>query len=337
MGFNKDQVMLIEGTGTLGDKLPAFKNELLKLSGVQAVSNSDFLPISGRKRNGNTMYRVGREKLDPGTMVQMWNVDVDYLKVMGIRLAEGRNFSPGLASDSQAAIINQTMARNMGLKHPVGERINWGQGQGVPIIGVVEDFNYESVKQPIGPMVMMLGNWTTTVAVRTNTADIKGLIAGIGKIWHGFAPQQTLRYDFLDESFEHMYADVRQTGNIFTSLAVLAVCIACLGLFALSAFMAEQRRKEVGIRKVLGASVMEVAGLLTRDFLRLVALAIVIGTPIAWWIMNWWLQDYVYRMTMGAGIFIGAAVLVMVIALLTIAWQAIRAAADNPVAALRSE
>jgi putative ABC transport system permease protein len=134
-----------------------------------------------------------------------------------------------------------------------------------------------------------------------------------------------------------MYADVQQTGNIFTSLAILAVCIACLGLFALSAFMAEQRRKEMGIRKVLGASVVEVAGLLSRDFLRLVALAIVIGSPIAWWIMHWWLQAYVYRMTMGAGIFIGAAVLVMVIALLTVSWQAVKAGTANPAGTLRSE
>jgi putative ABC transport system permease protein len=337
MGFNKDQVLLIQGTGTLGDQLPSFKNELLKVSGVQAVTNSDFLPISGSKRNGNGMYRVGREKLDPMTMVQLWNVDADYLKVMGIRLAGGRNFSPGLASDSQAVIINQTMASRMGLTHPVGERINWGQGNGVPIIGVMEDFNYESVKQKIGPLVLMLGNWTTTVAVRTNTTDIKGLLAGVGKVWRGFSPQQAFRYTFLDESFEHTYADVRQTGNIFTSLAILAVCIACLGLFALSAFMAEQRRKEMGIRKVLGASVMEVARLLSRDFLRLVALAIVIGSPIAWWIMHWWLQDYVYRITLGAGVFIGAAVLVMVIALLTVSWQALKAGTTNPVGALRAE
>lgn len=337
MGFNRDHVLLIQGTGTLGSRLSSFKNELLKLSGVQSVTNSDFLPISGSKRNGNTMYRVGREKVDPGTFVQRWNVDVDYLKVMGIQLAEGRNFSPLLPSDSQAVIINQTMARKMRMAHPVGQRINWGQGQGVPIIGVVKDFNFQSVKQQIGPLCLMLGNWTTIVAVRTNTADIRGLLAGVGKIWRQFAPQQTLRYTFLDESFEHMYADVQRTGNIFTSLATLAVCIACLGLFALSAFMAEQRRKEMSIRKVLGASVMEVAGLLSRDFLRLVALAIVIGSPIAWWLMHWWLQDYVYRMTLGVGIFAGAAILVMLIALLTVSWQALRTGTSNPVGALRSE
>jgi len=337
IGFNKDQVLLIEGTGTLDHRLPEFKNELLKLSGVQAVTNSDFLPISGRKRNGNGIYRVGREKLEPVTMAQVWNVDVDYLKVMGMKLADGRNFSPALASDSQAAIINQTMARKMGLTHPIGQRINWGQRQGVPIIGVVEDFNYESVRQQINPLVLMLGGWTTTVAVRTNTTNIKGLLAAIDNVWRQFAPHQAMRYNFMDESFAHMYADVQQTGNIFTSLATLAVCIACLGLFALSAFMAEQRRKEMGIRKVLGASVMEVAGLLSRDFLRLVALAVVIGSPIAWWIMHWWLQDYVYRMTIGAGIFIGAAVLVMVIALLTISWQALKTGTTNPSTVLRSE
>lgn len=337
MGFNKDHVLLIQGTGTLDHRLPDFKNELLKLPGVQAVTNSDFLPISGSKRNGNMAYRAGREKVEAGVQVQMWNVDVDYLKVMGIELAEGRNFSPVLASDSQAAIINQTMVRKMGLTHPLGQRITTGQGEGVPIIGVVRDFNYESVKRQIGPVVLKLGNWTTTVAVRTNTPDMKGLLAGVGRVWRQFSPQQSLRYTFLDESFAHTYADVQRTGNIFTVLAILAVCIACLGLFALSAFMAEQRRKEMSIRKVLGASVMEVAGLLSRDFLRLVALAILIGSPIAWWLMHRWLQDYVYRMTIGAGIFIGAAVLVMVIALLTVSWQALKAGTANPAAALRAE
>jgi len=337
MGFDKDQVLLIQGTGTLGDRLSSFKNELLKLSGVQAVTNSDFLPLSGSKRNGNGMYIAGKEKENPATMVQLWNVDVDYLKVMGIRLAEGRNFYPGLASDSQAVIINQTAARRMGLTHPLGQRINDGGGPGVPIIGVVEDFNYESVRQPIGPLVLKLGNWTTSVAVRTKTTDMKGLLAGVGKVWRGFSPQQTLRYTFLDESFAYTYVDVQQTGNILSALSTLAVCIACLGLFALSAFMAQQRCKEMGIRKVLGASTIEVAGLLSRDFLKLVGLAIGIGSPIAGWLMHSWLQDYVYRMSMGAGVFIGAAAGVMAIALLTIGWQALKTGRTNPAAALRSE
>ncbi len=337
LGFDKDQVLLIQGAGNLGDQLPAFKNQLATLSGVQAVTNGDFLPVAGSKRNGNGMYRVGHEKIDAATMVQMWSVDVDYLKVMGMKIVEGRNFSPGLKTDSDAAIINQTMARQMGMQHPVGQRINWGQGQGIPIIGMVEDFNYESVKQPIRPVCLRLGGWSTVVALRTKTTDIKGLLAGIRKVWKDFSPQQAFRYSFLDESFAHMYSDVQQTGNIFTVLSILAICIACLGLFALSAFMAEQRQKEMGVRKVLGASVWQVAGLLSRDFLRLVGLAVIIGSPIAWWAMHAWLQDYVYRMSMGAGIFIGAAVLVMCIALLTISWQALKAGTANPVESLRAD
>jgi len=337
MGFNKDQVLLIEGTGTMNHQLPAFKGELGRLPGVQSVTTSDFLPIAGGKRNMNTLYRVGREKLDPGTGVQLWNVDVDYLKVMGIKLAEGRNFSPDLASDSQAAIINRTMARKMGMEHPVGQRINWGQGAGVPIIGVVEDFNYESVKQQIGPLCLMLGRWSTIVAVRTNTADMKGLLAGVGTVWKSFSPNQTLRYNFLDESFARMYTDVQQTGNIFTVLATLAVIIACLGLFALSAFMAEQRKKEMGIRKVLGATVLQVAGLLSKDFLRLVLVAFVIAIPIAWWAMNKWLQEFAYRTPISWWMFAVAAVASVLIALVTVCFQSVKAALMPPVKSLRSE
>jgi len=337
MGFNKDQVLLIQGTGTINDHLPAFKEELSRLPGVQSVTNSDFLPIAGGKRNGNTLYRVGREKLDPGTAVQRWTVDVDYLKVMGIKLAEGRNFSSQLASDSQAMIINRTMARKMGMEHPVGQRVNWGQNAGVPIIGMVEDFNYESVKQEIGPLCLMLGRWSTIVAVRINTTDVKGVLAGVGTVWKKFSPQQSLRYSFLDESFARMYTDIRQTGNIFTALAALAVIIACLGLLALSAFMAEQRQKEMGIRKVLGATVWQVAGLLSRDFLWLVGIAILIASPIAWWAMHWWLQDYVYRVAMGAWMFVGAGLLVMGIALATVSVQALKAATGNPADTLKAD
>jgi hypothetical protein len=222
----------------------------------------------------------------------------------------------------------------MGWKNPIGQKITNG-GTGTPVIGVVEDFNYELVKQDVGPLCMHLGSWSTIVAVKANTADIPGLIAGINGVWKGFSPQQTLRYTFLDERFARMYDDVRRTGNIFTSLATLAVIIACLGLFALSAFMAEQRRKEMGIRKVLGATVMQVMRILSADFLRLVLIAFVIASPIAYLGMNKWLQDYVYRINIGIWMFAGAAALVTLIALATISVQALRAATANPVEALR--
>ena len=354
MGFDKGQVVLIEGTGTLDRQLPAFKSQLQKLSGVKAVTISDFLPVTGGKRNFNTFWNDGKKNIEAGIPAQSWWGDVDYLSVMGMKIAEGRGFSPVIPSDSQAVIVNRAFVKRMGWKNPLQQTITNG-GKGTPVIGVVEDFNFESVKQDVGPLVLHLGSWSTIVAVKANTADIPGLIAGINSVWKSFSPQQTLRYTFLDERFAKMYADVQRTGNIFTSLATLAVIIACLGLFALSELrqsfvprfasfvpfallgnMAEQRRKEMGIRKVLGATVMQVMGILSRDFLRLVLIAFVIASPIAYLGMNKWLQDYVYRIDIGIWMFAGAGLLVALIALLTISAQALRAATANPVEALRT-
>jgi putative ABC transport system permease protein len=335
MGFDKGQVVLIEGTGTLDRQLPAFKSQLQKLSGVKAVSISDFLPVTGGKRNMNTFWNDGKKNIEAGTSAQSWPGDVDYLSVMGMKMAEGRWFSSAMPSDSQAVVVNRAFVKKMGWTGPIGKKITNG-GTATPVIGVVEDFNFESVKQAVGPLVLHLGSWSSIVAVKANTADIPGLIKGIDGVWKSFSPQQTLRYTFLDERYAKMYDDVQRTGNIFTSLATLAVIIACLGLFALSAYMAEQRRKEMGIRKVLGATVMQVMGMLSRDFLRLVLIAFVIASPIAYLGMNKWLQDYVYRINIGVWMFAGAGVLVALIALVTISVQALRAATANPVEALRS-
>ena len=334
MGFDKGQVVLVEGTGTLDRQLPSFKSQLQKLSGVKAVTISDFLPVTGGKRNFNTFWNDGKKNIEAGIHAQSWRGDVDYLSVMGMKMAEGRYFSPTMPSDSQAVVVNRAFVKQIGWKNPIGQKITNG-GTGMPVIGVVEDFNYESVKQDVGPLVLRLGSWSTIVAVKANTADIPGLIAGINGVWKSFSPQQTLRYTFLDERFAKMYDDVQRTGNIFTSLATLAVIIACLGLFALSAFMAEQRRKEMGIRKVLGATVMQVMRILSADFLRLVLIAFVIASPIAYLGMNKWLQDYVYRIDIGIWMFAGAGALVALIALVTISAQALRAATANPVEALR--
>jgi putative ABC transport system permease protein len=205
------------------------------------------------------------------------------------------------------------------------------------IIGVVADFNYESIKDPIEPLVLHRGGWATVIAVKADTRDMAGLIRNVSTLWKSFSPQQEIRYTFMDESFARMYADVQRTQSIFTSLAVLAIVIACLGLFALSAFMAEQRRKEIGIRKVLGATVSQLTGLLSKDFLRLVLVSIFIASPIAYWSMHKWLQDYVYRVDIGIGVFLLAGGLIVAIALMTISFQAIRAAVANPTNSLRSE
>jgi putative ABC transport system permease protein len=282
-------------------------------------------------------WKVGREKIDQPTSAQSWWVDPDYVATFGMKLMLGRSFSADIATDSSAIVINEAMAKKLGLKDPLGQELNFGGTFKMHVVGVVGDFNYESVRDEIRPVVLHRGSWATMVAVKTNTADMAGLIKKVGTVWKTFSPQQELRYNFLDEGFARMYDDVRRTGNIFTALATLAIIIASLGLFALSAFMAEQRQKEIGIRKVLGATVAQLTGLLSRDFLRLVLLSVFIASPLAYWGMHKWLQGYAYRIDIGFWVFVVAAGLVVVIALATISVQAVRAALANPVRNLRRE
>lgn len=335
LGFDKDQVMLIQGTGTLDKQIKPFKNEVLKQQGVSSVSISDFLPVTGGKRNMNTFYIAGREKMDVGVGAQSWWVDPDYCKTMGIRLVAGRMFSYDIASDSTGVVVNETMVKKMGLKDPIGKVISAGWNQ--HIIGVVADFNFESVKEELRGLVLHRGDWATVIAVKTNTRDMASVIRRVGAVWKSFMPQQEMRYTFLDDSYAQMYADVKRMGDIFTSFSFLAVVIACLGLFGLSAFMAEQRAKELGIRKVLGASVRQLTGLLSGDFLRLVLISIFIASPIAWWGMHKWLQDYAaaYRIEIGRWVFVAAGAAVILIAALTTGFQALKAAVANPVEALK--
>jgi putative ABC transport system permease protein len=340
VGFDRDQVVVVQGTNTLGDKnVKSFKNELLKLSSVKNVSISDYLPVSGTKRNMNTFYIEGRTKLDPGVGGQYWQIDDTYLKTLGMKLVEGRNFSYAMAADTQGSvIINQTMAKKLNLKNPIGKRITNGYGK-YTVIGVVEDFNYESMRDHIEPIVLNFGLSTSIVSVKVGGTDVKNTLANITALWKKYSPDQPIRYTFLDEQFANMYADVQRTGSIFTSFAVLAVIIACLGLFALSAFMAEQRSKEIGIRKVLGATVSNITTLLSYDFVKLVLIAIVIASPIAWYGLNkWFLQDFAYKAPISWWwIFVLAGFTATFIALFTVSFQSIKAALMNPVKSLKAE
>jgi len=337
IGFDKDQVLLIQGANTLENKRDAFKDELLKSSEIKSVSVSDYLPVSGTKRNGNTFYNEGKKKEDIGIFGQIWTVDYDYLKTMGMHILQGRYFSKEMASDSAAVVINEAMAAKLGLKDPVGKRIENGW-QKFNVIGVMEDFNFESMKQSVTPLCFSLGNYNSSIiSVKIEGADVRKVINYASSVWKNFSPNQPFRYTFLDESFANMYADVKRTGNIFTSFAILAIIIACLGLFALSAFMAEQRNKEIGIRKVLGASVSGITTMLSKDFLKLVILSIVIASPFAYWAMTKWLQDYAYRISIAWWMIAVAGFAAIVIALITITFQTIKAAIANPVKSLRTE
>jgi putative ABC transport system permease protein len=337
VGFDKDQVLMIQGTNTLDGKAEVFKKEIQKLSGVKNASVGDYLPITGTNRDGNPFWKEGRTKIDPSIGAQKWRVDRDYLNTLGIKLIAGRDFFKEGKSDSASAVVNKSMVDQLGLANPIGQRITNGW-ETFTVIGVVEDFNFESMKQEIRPLCLALGNnQASIISVKTSGADMKNTIASISSIWKNFVPNQPLRYTFMDESFANMYADVQRTGSIFTSFAIFAIIIACLGLFALSAFMAEQRTKEIGIRKVLGASVSGITTMLSKDFVKLIVLAFVIASPIAWWAMNKWLQDFVYRINISWTFFAIAGLAALLISLFTVSFQAIKAAVANPIKSLRTE
>lgn len=335
VGFDKDQVLLLQGANTLADKTGSFKDELLNLSQVRSVTVSDYLPINETNRDGNTFHNEGMQKIEKGVVAQKWQVDPDYIKTMGMKVITGRDFNPDGKSDSASIIINESMAKQLNLKDPVGMPIeNWNK---YTIIGVVEDFHFESMKENIRPLCFVLGNSNSIISVKISGENMPSAVQGITEVWDKFSPNQPIRFNFLDERYALMYADVQRMGRIFTTFAVLAIIVACLGLFALSAFMIEQRSKEISIRMVLGASVLTVFRLMTQNFVLLVLISFLLAAPIAWYLMNQWLKDFAYKTDVTWDVFVLSGVCALIIALATVSYQAVRAALANPIVNLRSE
>jgi putative ABC transport system permease protein len=338
IGFEKDQVMIIQGTNSLESKIKTFKDELKRFPQIRSASISDYIPVAGMKRNGNAFWNDGRLDIDAPANGQFWVVDEDYIRTMGMHLVEGRNFSRDIASDTLAVILNQEMVKRLNLREkPIGKKITNGDAART-IVGVVQDFNFESMRSSkIGGVCLIFGISPSIMSIKLKAQDAKPAIAAVQSLWKEFVPEQPIRFSFLDENFAMMYADVERTRKIFSSFAILAIIIACLGLFALSAFMAEQRTREIGVRKVLGASVAQVTTLLSSGFIKLVMISLLIAIPISWWAMHSWLQDFVYRIQLGWLSFIATFVIVIMIALATISFQSIKAAIANPAKALRAE
>ncbi len=335
VGFGKDQVMIIEGTWPIGDRRQVFKEELLKISGIESVSVSNYIPVDGGLGEGYGFFNEGREKIDKSAPGSKYRVDADYISTMRMKIIKGRDFDRNMASDSQATIVNEAMVRELGLKEPIGARISNGH-QVHTIIGVVQDFNTTTMRVPIRPLSMVLeagGEGSMTVLI--SSKDLSNTIESIERTWHRVVPNQPFRYAFMDERFAHMYDDVIRTGRVFASFSALAIIVACLGLLALSAFVTEQRGKEISIRRVMGASIQNIFVLLTGNFMKLVMISWVIGTPLAWYAMNEWLNGFSFREPIASDILIASGIIVALIALTTVAWQSIKAAVANPVENLR--
>ncbi|RDB05351.1 ABC transporter permease [Runella aurantiaca] len=343
LGFDKDQVLIINGTGALATNAEVFKNEIAQIAGVKSASFAGFLPVAGSSRNDNTFSKEAVMDMKNGFNMQVWRVDYEYVPTLGMEIIKGRNFSKSFGSDSSAVIINETTAKLLGYDEPIGKKIYTSSGPSAgldmvyEIVGVVKNFHYESLRQTVGPLCMRLGNNSWSAAFKINTNDVPGLVSKVEAKWKKMAPDMPFSYQFLDQSFDQMYRAEQRVGKVALTFAILTILIACLGLFGLVTYMAEQRTKEIGIRKVLGASVPNIVSLLSGEFLVLVVIAVVIASPIAYFAMRQWLTEFAYRIEISWWMFLLAGVLAVVISLLTVSFQAIKAALMNPVRSLKSE
>ena len=339
LGFDKEQVLLIQDTYTLDNQLPAFKAALKNLPEAKNATLSSYLPLEGGNRNSISFYPEGKDDVGDQVLLQTWRVDHDYINTLGMEIIEGREFNINMPTDSQGVMINATAALQFGISdNPIGQRITSPyRREASTVIGVVEDFNFESLKGEVGPVGLFLGLSNSVMSVKANTSDIGSLIEKSEKIWKSFAPNQPFRYDFMDDRFAQMYVVEKRTGNLFMVFTGLAIFIACLGLLALATFMTDQRTKEIGIRKVLGATTESIVSLLSKDFIKFVLIAFLVATPLAYFFMEKWLQDFAYRIDLQWWVFLLAGGLALIVAFFTVGFQSIKAALANPVEALRSE
>jgi putative ABC transport system permease protein len=342
LGFKKEQVLLINDTYVLGNNYDAFRKSLNSLRGVVASASAGYLPVDASARSDNTYATEATMRSDNSFNMQSWQVDYDYLSVLGMEIIQGRGFSKDYGTDSTAIIINETCADMLGGGNVLGRKLYTSSDaksldEYYTVIGVVKNFNFESLRQQVGPLCMKLGNANWTTAVSVQTGDVTGLIAGIEKTFKSMASGKPFSYRFLDDAFDEMYRTEQRIGKLALTFSVLAIFIACLGLFGLATYMAQQRVKEIGIRKVLGASVLGIVRMLSADFILLVAISAIISFPLAWLAMNSWLQDFAYRTTLNWWVFALAGFAGLIIALGTISFQAVKAALSNPVNSLRTE
>jgi putative ABC transport system permease protein len=278
-------------------------------------------------------------------MAQELMVDADYIPTLEMRLAEGRNFSGSNNGDKYgAALVNETLMKDLGWKEAKGKRLKFEYGEGEigerTVIGVVKDFHTYSLQHKVEPMVLLMppaSSMEDNLYVKINTAKTTEALAFIEKVYKQFDKANPVEFNFLDQNFAKQYAAEQKQEQLSLIFTLLAVFIACLGLFGLAAFTAQQRVKEIGVRKVLGATVTSITIMLGKDFIKLVFLSILIAAPIAWYAMNKWLEDFAYRINIGWGVFVIAGIIAMLIAIITVSFQAIKAAVANPVKSLRSE
>lgn len=340
LGFNKEHLLSINNGAALGDKLKPFKAELLKNPAILSVSNSSLLFANGIP---GSAYLLGKRSGTDPVLSQYLDVDADFVKTFAVPIKAGRFFSKDRLADSTTVVINEAALHAFNTNSPLDQELTEVDVNGsktYKIIGVIKDFNYESLHRQVRPLVFHLSpvrQATSILTIRIQPNATKNAIDYIEETWQRFEKTDQCHYSFLDERLARLYESEQKTSIIATSFSALAIFIACLGLFGLAVFITEQRTKEIGIRKVLGASIAEILFLLSRQFIVWVPIAILIASPIAWYAMSRWLDNFAYRVAISWWVFVVAAFLAIGIALLTVSFQSLKAALVNPVKSLRSE
>jgi putative ABC transport system permease protein len=342
LGYNRDHVLIVQRTWLLGDKTKIFKQEIKRLAGVQSASLSGFLPTSGWG-NSTSMFKDPILDQKKALLTQDWEVDEGYVSTLGIKMVAGRNFSDKMATDSTALVINESAAKQLNMGNPIDKFLYIPQDNMAKvmkpfhIIGVMKDFNYRSLRENVTPLVLLYSENRGALSIRINSTNIPAILDQVKNKWKELAPNQEFNYSFMDQDFDGLYRAEQRIGKIAIAFTSLAIVIACLGLFGLAAYAAEQRTKEIGIRKVLGASMSTIVGMLSKDFLKLVIFSILVASPLAWWAMHNWLQNYAYHQNFQWWIVALAGIGAILIAFITISFQSIKAALTNPVKSLKSE
>ena len=351
VGFNKEQIVYFQVRDSLETNpkiLETFKSELRSSPNIVTVTSGYGLP--GDQYAGDGIKLPTNEGLKDFSS-NVFIGDYDYVKTLGLRIIAGRDFSREMSTDLQEAfIINETAVKEWGLGTPekaIGQPIYWNEWLPADtsqplkkgkVIGVVRDFHYKDLHERVTPSVIQLYPQVVfKVAVKARTADMKNTIDFINKKWSRFVPAYPLDYKFMDETYGQMYKNEQKLSELLWIFTLMAIFIGCMGLFGLAAFSAEQRTKEIGIRKVLGANVLDIIGLLSKNFLLLVVISSLIAFPVAWWAMNQWLEDFPYRINIGWWVFGVAIVAALLIAFITVSFQSVKAARTNPVKSLRTE
>jgi putative ABC transport system permease protein len=337
LGFEKENVLLLRNIDALGSNKISFKEEVKKISGIGNVSISSAAPP-------HIIYSSIFEPMDgSGNEIGMnyCFADEDFLNTMNMQIVAGRYFSKEIPSDSNAVIINEAAARKMGWDDAIGEKIDAKWDPGKPdfkeIVGIVKDFNFQTLRKEISPLIIFPGSQGNLMLISLTTNDYSGKISEIEAIWNTVAGGTTFDYSFIDSEFDALYRKDQQLGKIIFIFTALAIIVACLGLLGLATFTAEQRSKEIGIRKSLGASSTGIVGMLSLEYLKLIGFAFIIAVPVSYGIINWWLNNFAFKINIGVVSFLIGGSIALIIALLSVSYQSVKAASNNPVDSLKYE